>query len=101
MTLACCFGKIHVIYHSLNKLWKDACIKANIEHINVYQGTRHSSCTQFVNEKGGNLDELQTLTGHKRRDSVIKYAKVNLDHKRRLMSRKVIDIADYNKTATS
>ena len=39
-----------------------SCEKTGIKHINLYQGTRHSSCTQFVNEKGGDIDELMQLT---------------------------------------
>ena len=84
---------------TMNRVWKLACEEAGIKHITVYPATRHSSCTQFVNQKGGNIDELMVMTGHKRRDSALRYAKVNLDHKRRLMSRKVINLSNY-KTAT-
>ena len=58
--------------------------------IGLYPGLKHSSCTQFINEKDGTIDELQMLTDHARRDSVMKYAKVGVERKRRLMKRKVV-----------
>lgn len=74
---------------SLNRLWKKACEKVGVK-IRLYEGTKHSSCEQFINEKLGNVDELQALTGHARRDSVMKYAKIRLDHIRHLMRKKAV-----------
>jgi integrase len=70
---------------SLKVVLRNACKKLGIPHIKVYEFTKHSSCDQYLNEKGGNVDELQILTGHKRRESVLKYAKPKLSAKRRLM----------------
>jgi integrase len=57
------------------------------ETIRMYAGLKHSSCSQFINELGGTIDELQMLTGHTRRDSVLHYAQAELASKRRIMGR--------------
>lgn len=76
----------HYQHDYLVDLWNKAC-EATGETINLYAGLKHSSCSQFINEQGGTVDELQMLTDHKRRDSVLKYADVELDRKRALMGR--------------
>jgi len=53
----------------------------------MYAGLKHSSCTAFVNEQGGSVDELQMLTDHARRDSVMKYTDVRLAAKRRIQGK--------------
>jgi integrase len=86
-------GKRYTI-ESLNNALKNACIKLNKKRITVYNFTKHSSCTQFVNEKDGSDSELQMLTGHARIESVYKYRKIDLEKKKRLMKRgKVIDMS--------
>ena len=62
----------------------------------MYSGLKHSSCTQMVNEKGLGIDELQMLTDHARRDSVLKYAKVMLDKKRELLRGKIVEFKKAN-----
>jgi hypothetical protein len=57
------------------------------EDIPLYAGTKHSSCTIAVNDKGLSVDELQMLTDHARRDSVLKYTDVQIRKKRELMER--------------
>jgi integrase len=57
------------------------------ESIRMYAGLKHSSCTAFINEQGGSVDELQMLTDHARRDSVLKYANVKLEAKRRIQGK--------------
>lgn len=71
-------------------LWNNAAKKCG-ETINMYAGLKHSSCTAFVNEHGGSVDELQMLTDHARRDSVMKYTDIKLEAKRRIQG-KVIAI---------
>ena len=71
----------------MNKLWNDAAKKCG-EDIKMYQGLKHSSCSQYINEKGGNLSDLQIITDHARFDSVKKYAKTQVSRKRELMERK-------------
>jgi hypothetical protein len=45
-------------------------------------------CSQFINEKGYSIDEAQMMTDHARRESVKRYASVQLDAKRRLLEGK-------------
>lgn len=71
---------------SLNTIWKSACRDVG-ETIDLYSGLKHSSCSQYINEKGLSLSELQIITDHKRLDSVRKYAKVEVSRKRALMER--------------
>lgn len=78
---------------SLNKLWKNACRKVG-EDIDMYSGLKHSSCSQYINEKGLSMSELQIITDHARLDSVKRYAKVEVARKRALMERSnIIPIA--------
>ena len=81
---------------ALNKIWHKACDKVGIQ-ISLYEGLKHSSCSQFINEKGGTIDELQTLTEHARRDSVRHYAKVGVDRKRKLMQLRRLEIVKKKK----
>jgi hypothetical protein len=62
--------------------------------VTIYTGLKHSSCSQYVNEKGLSIDELQMLTDHARRDSVMQYASVQLEAKRRILERKVIPLGE-------
>lgn len=83
---------------SLNNVWKAACKQLGIK-IKLYHGTKHSSCTQFINEKGGSDAELQVLTDHARLDSVRKYRIVGLQRKRELIERrKVVDLNTFKTT---
>jgi len=80
----------HYQHDFLVDLWNTACKKVG-EPINMYAGLKHSSCSQYINEKGLSLDELQMLTDHANRGSLLKYAAVHLETKRRLMRGKVLD----------
>ena len=80
--------------HSImSKLWKDACKRVG-ESISMYAGLKHSSCCQYINEKGLSMSDLQTITDHARLDSVKRYAKTELARKRELMERKVIRLQE-------
>ena len=70
-------------------LWHKACASVG-ETIDMYSGLKHSSCSQLINECGLSVDEVQMLTDHSRRDSVLKYAEVKVAAKRNLMA-KVIE----------
>ncbi len=72
--------------YTLNRIWKKACTKVG-ENIDMYSGLKHSSCSQYVNEKGMSLSELQIITDHARLESVRKYARVEVARKRELMER--------------
>jgi integrase len=76
----------HYTLVALEYIWNIACGKVG-ETISLYPGTKHSSCWQFLNEKGGTVDELQSLTDHARRDSVDVYAEMEIEAKRRLMGK--------------
>ena len=71
---------------SLNILWRSACKKVGVT-ISLYEGLKHSSCSQFINEREGTIDELQMLTDHSRRESVAHYAKIGVDRKKKLMTK--------------
>jgi hypothetical protein len=58
------------------------------EDIDMYSGLKHSSCSQYINEKHYSLDQVQVMTDHARRESVKKYAVVQLEEKRRLLEGK-------------
>ena len=90
----------HYTLESLNNIWKAACREVGIK-IRLYHGTKHSSCTQFINEKGGSDTDLQVLTDHARLDSVKKYRIVGLDRKRELMEKEKVVSLDAYRTHTS
>jgi len=76
----------------LNRIWKKACLKAG-ESIDMYSGLKHSSCSQFVNEKGLSESELQIITDHARLESVRRYAKTEIKRMQELMEKvNVIDL---------
>ncbi len=56
----------------------------------MYSGLKHSSCSQYINEKEYSMDEVQMMTDQARRESVKRYASVQLDAKRRLMEGKQV-----------
>jgi len=86
----------HYAHATMRTLWNDACQKAG-EKIRMYAGLKHSSCCQFLNEKGGNFAELQTITDHARMDSVRRYGKVEIRRKQELMERKIIKLREVKK----
>jgi len=69
---------------SLNIIWKKACAKVG-EDIDMYSGLKHSSCSQYLNERGLSFSELQILTDHANPESVKRYGKVEIERKRQLM----------------
>lgn len=74
----------HYAIATMGKIWRNACEKVG-EDIDMYSGLKHSSCSQYINEKHYSLDQVQMLTDHARRESVKRYASVQLEEKRRLM----------------
>jgi integrase len=75
----------HYQHDFLVDLWNKACGQVG-ESIRMYAGLKHSSCCQFVNEYGGSIDQLQMLTDHARRDSVLKYTEVKVEAKRKIVA---------------
>jgi len=68
----------------MDRIWRKAC-QLSGEDIDLYSGLKHSSMSQFVNEKRLSMSELQIISGHKKIESVYKYASVELDRQRELM----------------
>lgn len=83
-------------HSTLSRLWKDACNKSG-ERIRLYAGLKHSSCCQFVNERGYSMSDLQVITDHARLDSVRRYAKTEIARKRELLEGKIVHIQDISK----
>ena len=86
--LKCCIKNGNSKYNSsgralVNPLFPDDLI---LKHKRI--GLKHSSCSQYINEKGYSMDEVQMLTDHARRESVKRYASVQLEAKRRLLEGK-------------
>ena len=81
--------------HVLRKIWNKACKEAG-EDIKLYPGTKHSSCYQFLNEKGGTESELQSVTDHARLESVKNYGQVEVARRKELMERKVVKLAQIS-----
>jgi integrase len=79
----------HYQHDFLVDLWNRACKEVG-EDIRMYAGLKHSSCTQYIAEKGLSVDELQMITEHARRASVLRYAAIPLEAKRRLMMREKV-----------
>jgi len=71
----------------MERLWKNACTEVG-EDIGMYAGLKHSSCSQYINEKGLALSDLQTITDHARLESVKRYAKTEVARKRELFETK-------------
>ena len=89
----------HYTHRVLNKLWNDAA-KKNGSSIRLYEGLKHSSCCQYVNEKGLSESELQVITDHARLDSVKRYVKTGMARKLELMETKVIPINKKRKVGS-
>lgn len=81
---------------ALNNIWKVACKKAG-EEIDMYSGLKHSSCSQYINERGLSESELQVITDHARLESVRRYAKTEVKRKKELMMKNIINIQDIAK----
>jgi hypothetical protein len=51
----------------------------------MYSGLKHSSCSQYINEKHYSLDQVQMMTDHARRESVKRYASVQVEEENHTM----------------
>jgi hypothetical protein len=78
----------HYILAAMEDIWNQACEKVGEDIDDMYSGLKHSSCSQYINEKHYSLDQIQMITDHARRESVKKDASVMLDEKRRLLEGK-------------
>ena len=76
----------------LEKMWKKACT-LNGEDIKLYAGTKHSTASQMINEQHYTIDEVQMAGDWERRESVKKYAKVEVSARRALLEGKIVKFA--------
>jgi integrase len=90
----------HYTDETVKDVWDAACKKIGLPPIGLYEGTKHSSCTHFVNVVGGHDAELQMLTDHANIESVKKYRRVGVERKRELMRKgRVIQLPPKAKEA--
>jgi integrase len=80
----------------LNRLWKKACAACG-EDIGLYAGLKHSSMSQFVNEKRLGLADVQLISQHAKIESVYKYVSVDLDRARELIESGVSEMFPVRK----
>jgi hypothetical protein len=73
-------------HESLNIIWEHACKNVGVS-VPLYHGVKHSSCTNYI-EGGGTIDELQIMTDHARRESVLKYAEITLRRKKEMFQKR-------------
>ena len=76
---------------TINRIWNKACEKAG-EDISLYAGTKHSTCSQYINERGLSESELQVITDHARLESVRNYARTEVKRKKELMMKNVFEM---------
>lgn len=70
------FGK-----HYLYDLWKKACKAAGVEGVDLYGGTRHSTC-RFLREAGKTPEEVRRLTDHSTNKAFDRYLALDSEEKR-------------------
>ena len=83
---------------ALNLIWHKACKEAG-EDIDLYSGLKHSSCSQYINEKGLSESELQVITDHANIKSVRHYAKTEIKRKKELMMKNIFKLDTKRKTS--
>ncbi len=82
----------------LRRIWDEACAELG-EDITLYSGTKRSTASQLMNEKGLSRSELQEAGSWASIQSTEAYASANLALKRDLLERKVISISEKRKKA--
>lgn len=86
----------HYTVDFLADTWREAC-RAVGENIQLYSGTKHSTASQMMNEQGYTLDEIQIAGDWKNRESVKKYAKVEVSARKNLLEGKVVKLISKKK----
>ena len=84
----------------MHRLWNKACEEVGIK-IKMYDGLKHSGCCQYINEKGLSESQLMSLTGHKKVETIRKYAKTEISTVRALMETPRLDQIRKRKTVES
>jgi integrase len=70
---------------SLRNVWYNACKKAKVKRIWLYRGSKHTSCTHFI-EDGGTVEELRMITDLGK-EAIQHYTDITLERKRDIMER--------------
>jgi site-specific recombinase XerD len=84
-------------HKALALIWRKACKAANEPYIELYAGLKHSSMSQYINEKGLMLAELQMISRHAKIESVKKYVDVGLERIRELMETEPVEAEKIRK----
>ena len=81
----------HYTIVTLERIWKNACEQVG-EDIPLYQGTKHSTASQMINELHYSQSELQMAGDWARLESVKKYGKVESSARKVLLEGKVVPL---------
>jgi integrase len=76
-------------HKALSDLWHAALEKTG-ESIRLYQGMKHSTCSQYINECGYSIYDVQMATDHATLASVKKYGKVEVSTRKALLEKRVV-----------
>jgi len=79
----------HYTLKILEKIW-DRAAEAVGEDIGLYQGTKHSTASQLINERGFSQSELQMAGDWSRLESVKKYGKLEVSARKTLLEGKIV-----------
>jgi hypothetical protein len=60
--------------------------------VKLNTGTKHSSCSQLINEYGYNIHMVQMATDRARLESVKKHAKTEVSARKALLERKIVQL---------
>jgi integrase len=72
-------------HDALDRIWRTASRTAGVMEVRKYVGLRHSSISQFLNEGGYDVKDVQLITGHKDLAALKKYMKLETPHKKKLL----------------
>lgn len=84
--------------HFLGKVWARAVKKAGLEHITMYNGTRHSFASQAVN-RGVPLNLIQDFLGHTTQTMTRRYAHIDITGLKMVIEKKakILNIKEKQK----
>lgn len=82
-------------YKFMSRTWKSACDGAGI-HIKMYQGFRHSYCSQLA-DLGLTIDQIQRQVGHADRRSTERYTRRQLASERKAINEMLGQVVKFEK----
>jgi integrase len=86
-------------YKFMARTWKSACDQVGIS-IHMYQGFRHSYCSQLA-DMGLGIDVIQKSVGHADRRSTERYTRRQRASERRLINESRGQVVEFKKSADS